>query len=130
VLNKAQAAASGICSVAYASTVGVSASAIYLARALRPVLANAPRTDERIRVAEQLAKIAVSGPGWVFAFALVGGLAAMSLSIVQMFDDFRAALLARSAPANAPLLIVGGLMIAYIVYLVRLRAKSKRTQIA
>jgi hypothetical protein len=103
---------------------------IYLARALRPVLANAPRTDERIRISEQLAKIAVSVPGWVLAFGLVGGLAAMSLGIAQMFDDFRAGHLARSAFANGSLLVVGVLMIAYVVYLLRIRAKSKQTKIA
>jgi hypothetical protein len=36
---------------------------IYLARSLRPLLADAPRTEKRIRLAEQLPKIAVSVSG-------------------------------------------------------------------
>lgn len=103
---------------------------VYLARALRPVLAHAPRTTERIRFAEQLPKIAASAPAWVLACGLVGGLAAMSLGIIEMFDDFRAGHLARGAAASAPLLFAGVFMIAYAVYLFRLKAKSKQTRLA
>ena len=50
---------------------------IYLARALRPLLADAPRTEERIKLAEQLPKVAVTAStrllviGLVSAFAMV-----------------------------------------------------------
>jgi len=103
---------------------------IYLARALRPVLANAPRSDERITVAEQLPKIAASVSGWVLGCGLVGGLAMMGGSILQMFDAFLEGHLGRSAPASAAIFIAGGVLISYFVYLLRLKAKSKQTKIA
>jgi hypothetical protein len=103
---------------------------IYLARALRPVLADAPRTDERITIAEQLPKIAASVSGWVLAFGLIGGLAMMGGSILQMVDAFLEGHLTRSAPTNAAIFIMGGLLISYFVYLLRLKAKSNHTKIA
>jgi hypothetical protein len=103
---------------------------IYLVRALRSVLADAPRTDERITVAEQLPKIAASVSGWVLASGLIGGLAMMGGSIAHMFDAFLEGHLARSAPAGAAGLIAGGLLISYFVYLGRLKAKSKQSKIA
>ena len=103
---------------------------IYLARALRSLLADAPRTDERIKVAEQLPKIAASASGWVLACGLIGGLAIVGGSLLQMYDAFIEGHLARSALASAASLIAGGLLIAYFVYLRRLKAKSKQTKIA
>jgi hypothetical protein len=44
---------------------------IYLARSLRPLLADAPRTEKRIRLAEQLPKIAVSVSGQVLVVGLI-----------------------------------------------------------
>jgi hypothetical protein len=101
---------------------------IYLARAFRPVLANAPRTDERIRIAEQLAKLAASLSGWVLACGLIVGLAAMGGSFFLMFRAFRHGHLAPDVPPSAVLFIMSGLLTAYVAYLVRLRLKSKRTQ--
>jgi hypothetical protein len=103
---------------------------IYLARVLRSVLADAPRTDERITVAEQLPKIAASASAKVLVVGLIAGLAMMGGSVLQMFDAFLEGHLARSAPINAAVSIVGGLLIAYFVYLLRLKAKSKQTQTA
>ncbi len=103
---------------------------IYLARALRPVLADAPRTDERITIAEQLPKIAASVSGWVLACGLIGGLAMVGGSIVQMLDAFLEGHLARSAPPSAAIFITGGLLISYFVYLLRLKTKSKQIKIA
>jgi hypothetical protein len=45
---------------------------VYLARSLRPRLADAPRTKKRIRLAEQLPKIAVSVSGKVLVVGLFG----------------------------------------------------------
>jgi len=74
---------------------------IYLAGVLRPVLTDAPRSDERITVAEQLPKIAASVSGKVLVVGLIAGLAMMSGSILQMFDAFLEGHLVRSAPPNA-----------------------------
>jgi hypothetical protein len=103
---------------------------IYLARALRSALADAPRTDERITVAEQLPKIAASVSTRVLVVGLIAGLATMGGSILQMLDAFLDGHLARSAPINAPFFTVGALLICYFVYLLRLKAKSKQTQAA
>ena len=103
---------------------------IYLARTLRSVLSDAPRTDERITLGEQLPKIAASVSGKVLVVGLIGGLAMMSGGIAQMFDAFLEGHLARSAPANAAIFIMGGLLGSYFVYLLRLKAKSKLTRIA
>jgi hypothetical protein len=103
---------------------------IYLARAFRSLLADAPRTDERITLNEQLPKIAASVSGKVLVVGLIGGLAMMSGGIAQMLDAFLEGHLARSAPANAAVLIMGGLLGSYFVYLLRLKAKSKQTTIA
>jgi hypothetical protein len=103
---------------------------IYLARLLRSVLADAPRTDERITIAEQLPKIATSASGWVLACGLIGGLAIVGGGVLQMYDAYIEGHLARSALTSAASLIAGGLLIAYFVYLRRLKAKSKLTKIA
>jgi hypothetical protein len=103
---------------------------IYLSRVLRSVLADAPRTDERITVAEQLPKIATSAPAKVLVAGLIGGLAMMGGSLLQMFDAFLEGHLVRSAPLSATIFIMGGLLISYFVYLLRLKAKSRQTQIA
>jgi hypothetical protein len=99
---------------------------IYLAGVLRPVLADAPRSDERITVAEQLPKIAASVSGKVLVVGLIAGLAMMSGSILQMFDAFLEGHLVRSAPPNAAIFIAGGLLTSYFVYLLRLKAKSRQ----
>jgi hypothetical protein len=103
---------------------------IYLARILRPVVANAPRSDERITVAEQLSKIAASVSAKVLAVGLIGGLAMTGGSLLQMLDAFLEGHLARSAPYNAAIFTVGVVLIAYFVYLLRLKAKSKQVQTA
>jgi hypothetical protein len=103
---------------------------IYLARVLRSVLADAPRSEERITVAEQLSKIAASVSGKVLVVGLLAGLAITSSGILLMADAFLDGHLARSAPPNAALFIAGGLLTCYFVYLLRLKAKSKQTQTA
>jgi hypothetical protein len=103
---------------------------IYLVRTLRSVLADAPRTDERITLGEQLPKIATSVSGKVLVVGLIGGLAMMSGGITQMIDAFLEGHLARSAPANGAILIIGGLLGSYFVYLLRLKAKWKQSRIA
>jgi hypothetical protein len=103
---------------------------IYLARVLRSVLADAPRTDERITVAEQLPKIAASVSAKRLVVGLIAGLAMMGGSLLQMFDAFLEGHLAHSAPPSAAIFMGGALLISYFAYLLRLKAKSKQTQTA
>lgn len=99
---------------------------IYLIRALRSLLADAPRTNERIKMREQLPKIAASVSGKVLVVGLVGGLGMMGGAILMLLDAFFEGHLARNLLLSSPLLVVGGLLTAYFVYLVRLKAKLKR----
>ena len=103
---------------------------IYLARVLRSVLADAPSTDERITVAEQLPKIAASVSAKWLVVGLIAGLAMSGSSLLQMVDAFLEGHLARRAPPSAALFIMGALLISYFVYLLRLKAKSPHAQIA
>jgi len=103
---------------------------IYLARTLRSILADAPRSEERITLGEQLPKIATSVSSKVLVVGLIGGLAMMSGGIAQMFDAYLDGHFARGASANAAVVIMGGLLASYFVYLLRLKAKSKRSKIA
>jgi hypothetical protein len=98
----------------------------YLARSLRPVLADAPRTEERIKVAEQLPKIAKSASSTVLIIGLVGVLAMMASSGIGLIDAYFEGHLARSAFASAPLIVVSLLLGSYFVYLLRLKAKMRR----
>jgi hypothetical protein len=100
---------------------------IYLMRALRPLLADAPRTNERITVAEQLPKIAAPVSGLILAIGLVGGLAMMAGSVLILLDAFLEGHLARSLLVAMPLLVFGGLLTGYFVYLLRLKAQLKRS---
>jgi hypothetical protein len=103
---------------------------VYLARALRPILANAPRSEQRITLGEQLPTIATSVSGKVLVIGLIGGLTMMGGSIFQMFDAFLDGHLARRASSNTATIILGGLLSSYFVYLLRLKAKSRQTKVA
>jgi hypothetical protein len=102
---------------------------IYLMRGLRPLLAGAPRTNERITVAEQLPKIAAPVSGKVLAIGLVAGLCMMLGSVLIFLDGFLEGHMARSLLVSAPILIGGGLVTAYIVYLIILKARLKRSAV-
>jgi len=108
----------------------LAAPQIYLARALRPILASAPRSEERITLDGQLRKIAASVSGKLLIVGLICGSIMISSGIFLMLDAFMDGRLARSAPSSATFVLMGGLLTSYFVYLLRLRAKSKRTKIA
>jgi hypothetical protein len=100
---------------------------IYLARSLRPLLADAPRTEQRIKVAEQLPKIAASVSGKVFVVGLVSALGMIGSGGLLLLDAFLEGRLAGSSLYTASfLLVAGALLTSYFVYLVRLKAKMKR----
>jgi hypothetical protein len=103
---------------------------IYLARALRSVLADAPRTDQRITVAEQLPKIAASVSGKLLVVGLISGSTMIAAGILLMIDAFMDEHSASSAPSSATFVLMGGLLTAYFIYLLRLKAKSKHTKLA
>ena len=100
---------------------------IYLMRALRPLLAGVPRTNERITVAEQLPKIAAPISGKLLAIGVVGGLGMMVGAVLFLLDDFLEGHAGRSLLVSTSLLLLGGLLTGYFVYLLRLKAQLKRS---
>jgi hypothetical protein len=99
---------------------------IYLARALRPLLADAPRTDERIKFAEQLPRIAAAVSTKLLVVGLVSAVAMMVAGGALLLDTFLEGRLTGSALFSPSLLVVlGGLLTFYFIFLLRLKAKVK-----
>jgi hypothetical protein len=99
---------------------------IYLARALRPLLADAPPTEERIKLAEQLPKVAVAVSSKLLVIGLVSAVAIMVASGLLLLDAFLEGRLAGSALFSSSIVaVVGGLLTFYFIYLLRLKAKVK-----
>jgi hypothetical protein len=97
---------------------------IYLARALQPVLADAPLTEERIKVSEQLPKIAAAVSGKVLVVGLIAGLAMIASGGSLLLDAYVEGRLAIGALFTSSLLMSAGLLLtAYFVYLKQLKAK-------
>ena len=101
---------------------------IYLIRALRPLLADAPRTNERIKMREQLPKIAASVSGKVLAAGLVGGICMIGAAAFNLLDAYLEGLHAHSLLFSSLLIIGGGLLAAYFAHLLRLKAELKRAE--
>jgi hypothetical protein len=108
------------------STVAVVPQA-YLTLRLRPLLADAPRTNERITVRHQLATAATSLSGELLAVGLVAGLIVMAGGLLPLLDTV---LVGRGdgslIPAALSILIGGAMLTAYFVYLIRLKANLRR----
>ncbi len=99
---------------------------IYLIRALRPLLADAPRTNHRISMQEQYSKIASSVPRWLLIVGLFAGPCMMLGSVLCLVGAFVDEHLARSLLIYLPMIVMGGLLTVYNVHLFRLRAKLSR----
>lgn len=100
---------------------------VYLMRGLRPLLAHAPLTHERITFRDWIPTIAAAVPGKVFAVGLVGGLlmvGGVAFSLVNTFSQGH--LNHRLLLYGLPLIVVGCLLTAYFAYLIRLKVKLKR----
>ncbi len=100
---------------------------LYLNRRLRPVLATAPRTSQRIAIGDQLPKIASSVSGKVLALGLVGGICMMGAAAAGLIEDhaegrWMSGLLWPSLPMFA----LGAAVTAYFAHLFRLRARQRR----
>jgi hypothetical protein len=99
---------------------------LYLVRAMRPLLANLPRTDERITVSEQLQSLAgaisvkllwLGGIGGVMM--IIGNIA----NLAEVISEGRA-----GSRLYGPLfgLLIGALLTSYFVYLAVLRSRLNR----
>jgi hypothetical protein len=100
---------------------------IYLARALRPLLADAPPTEERIKLAEQLPRVAGAMSTKLLVIGLVSALAMMAASGLLLLDAFLEGRLAGSALFSSSIFaIMGGLLTFYFIYLLNLKAKLKQ----
>ncbi len=105
----------------------IAAPQIYLNRALRKVLADAPLTDERITVREQLPKAAQSASGTLLAIGMVGVVTMIVAGVFGLIEAYAEGHLVRSLFFPfLPTVAFGGLMGFYFMYLIRLKAKLKR----
>jgi hypothetical protein len=100
---------------------------IYLARALRPLLADAARTEERIKLAEQLPNVAVTASTRLLVVGLICGFAMVLASGLLLLDDFLDGRFTGSALFSSSIFaVMGGLLTAYFTYLLRLKASLTR----
>ena len=99
---------------------------VYLAGVLRAGLVGAPLTDERIRISDQLPKIATSVSRTVLAVGLIAGSVLIVSSLLILLDGYLEGHLLRGALQMIPALLFGALLTAYFVYLLRLRARQKQ----
>ena len=97
---------------------------IYLARALRPLLADAPSTEEQIKLAEQLPRIAGAMSSKLLVIGLVSALAMVVASGFLLLDAILEGHLAGSAFFSSSIFaVMGGLLTFYFIYLLKLKAK-------
>ena len=100
---------------------------IYLARALRPLLADASPTEERIKLVEQLPKLAAQMSTQLLIIGLMGALAMMVAGGLLLLDAFLEGHVAGSALFSSSIFVVmGGLLTFYFAYLLKLKVKLKR----
>jgi hypothetical protein len=99
---------------------------IYLICALQPLLADAPRTTERITIHEQLSKIAATVPRWLLIMGAVAGPAMMVGAVLCLLGAYIDEHLARSLLFYLPVLVIGGMLTAYNHHLLRLKAQLSR----
>jgi hypothetical protein len=100
---------------------------IFLIRGLRRLLADAPRTSERIAVGDQVSTIAGSVSVRMLVLGLVGGICLLGSAVLFLIEAYAEGHLLRGLFLFfLPLFIIGGLLTWYFVYLLRIRAKLKR----
>jgi hypothetical protein len=99
---------------------------IYLVRTMRPLLADLPRTDERITLRDQLQSLAAAISGKLLLLGGIGGGMMVIGNIVSIVDA-----IAEDRGGSKlywPIfgLVFGALLSSYFAYLAVLRAKLKR----
>jgi hypothetical protein len=100
---------------------------IYLARSLHPMLAKLPHTHERIKVCEQLPKIAAAVSGRVLVIGLIGAVALIGAAGLKLVEAYLDGHLAASVATSSLWTITGVLLGSYFGYIMHLKAKVKRT---
>jgi hypothetical protein len=98
----------------------------YLTRRLRPLLADAPRTNERITVREQLAKAAMSLSSRLLTVGLVAGLIATAAGLLLLLGTVLLKDLGEGLIGALIISIGSAMLTAYFAYLIRLKAELKR----
>jgi hypothetical protein len=99
---------------------------VYLMRSMRPLLADLPRTDERITVSDQLHSLAGAISGKLLALGGIGGGMMTIGNIVSIVDA-----IAEDRGGSKlywPIfgLVFGALLTSYFAYLAVLKARLKR----
>jgi hypothetical protein len=100
---------------------------VYLARSLRPLLADAPHTEQRIEVAERLPTIAKSASSTVLIIGLIAALIVIGSGGAELVDAYFEGHLVRTAFAFAPLIFFAMLLGSYFSYLLWLKMKMHGT---
>ncbi len=96
---------------------------IYLNRGLRAPLAYAPRTSERITMADQLPKIALSMSAKALGWSLASGICMMGTSIIGLVNAYYEGESLNVIFSSLAIFAFGAFSTGYITHLIRLRAK-------
>jgi amino acid transporter len=94
-------------------------------RAMRPLLADLPRTDERITTGEQFQRIATSVSPKVLWLGGVGGVLMIVGNLMTVFDPLSEGRTVSTFPWQLFGVLVGAALTGYFVYLGILRRKSQ-----
>lgn len=100
---------------------------LFAVRAMRPLLAAAPRTDERITTGEQLQRLAGAVSPKLLWLGGVGGIMMMVGSLMTLADAMAEGHSVLRFPWQVLTLVFGALLTGYFVYLGRLRRKARQS---
>jgi hypothetical protein len=98
----------------------------YAVRAMRPLLAGAPRTEERITIGEQFQRLAGAISPKVLWLGGVGGTLMTVGSLMTIGDALSEGRSAFGFPWQISTLVVGALLTSYFIHLGTLRRKARR----
>jgi MFS family permease len=99
---------------------------VKLMRSLRPILATAPRTDERIRFHEQIENVAKAISNTLLIVGGGGGALMIVGNLIVLLDALQQGRFARNPAWTLSSLAVGVLLTSYFVYLALLKRRLNR----
>jgi hypothetical protein len=99
---------------------------LYLNRALRPLLADLPRTDEQIAVGERLERTATAVSGKLLLLGALGGALCITGGLMVLSDAIAEGEVSRGVYRAAFLVVFGGVLTSYFAYLTILKNRPKR----
>jgi hypothetical protein len=100
---------------------------LYLMRMLAPIIKDLPKSDQRITQRELLENVATVTPRWLMIIGLVGGSVMILAAILGLADAFTHPRGGGRWIQPAFSLTFGAILVAYFIYLARLKGKQNRT---